>query len=112
MSREFSVVAIIAAFNEADVIGQVVKHLVDEGVGVYLLDHGSTESTLSHPGGSIHLQGSKEYTHWVVWTHAGRDFVCLEPWTCPGDALNSNDRLIRLAPSETRELWLSMSFSR
>lgn len=86
--------------------------LAQKEVDLHLLDHGSTESTLAYPGGTIHLSGSKEYTHWVVWTLAGRDFVCLEPWTCPGDALNSGDRLIRLEPSETRELWFSMSSSR
>jgi glycosyltransferase involved in cell wall biosynthesis len=47
MSREFNVIAIIAAFNEGDIIGQVVKHLIDEGVGVYLLDHGSTDGTVA-----------------------------------------------------------------
>jgi glycosyltransferase involved in cell wall biosynthesis len=43
----FSVVAIIAAFNEADIIGQVVGDLVGQGVGVYILDHGSTDGTVA-----------------------------------------------------------------
>jgi hypothetical protein len=43
----FSVVAIIAAFNEADIIGQVVGDLVGQGVGVYVLDHGSTDGTVA-----------------------------------------------------------------
>ena len=86
--------------------------LTQKEVDLHLLDHDSTESTLTHPDGTIRLRGSKEYTHWVVWTLAGRDFVCLEPWTCPGDALNSGDRLIHLAPSESRELWLELSSSR
>ncbi len=47
MTREFTVVAIIAAFNEEDIIGQVVGHLVDQGVAVYLLDHGSTDATVA-----------------------------------------------------------------
>jgi peptidoglycan hydrolase CwlO-like protein len=42
---DFSVIAIIAAYNEEDIIGQVVGHLIDQGVGVYLLDHGSTDDT-------------------------------------------------------------------
>ena len=37
--RDFSVVAIIAAYNEADIIGQVVADLIAQGVSVYLLDH-------------------------------------------------------------------------
>lgn len=92
--------------------GKGTIDLTQKEVDLHLLDHGSTESTLEHPGGTIRLRGSKEYTHWVVWTLAGRDFVCLEPWTCPGDALNSGDRLIHLAPSESRELWLELSSSR
>lgn len=43
----FSVVAIIAAYNEADVIGQVVADLVAQGARVYLLDHGSTDGTVA-----------------------------------------------------------------
>jgi Glycosyl transferase family 2 len=40
-----SVTAIIAAYNEADVIGQVIEDLIGQGVSVYLLDHGSTDGT-------------------------------------------------------------------
>src|SRR5712691_12791263 len=42
---DFSVVAIIAAYNEADIIGQVVGDLIEQGVQVYLLDDGSTDGT-------------------------------------------------------------------
>jgi galactose mutarotase-like enzyme len=77
-------------------------------VDLHLLDHGSTESSLSWPGGRIDLQGSAELTHWVIWTLPGKDFVCLEPWSCPGDALNTGDRLIHLAPGDARELSLRM----
>jgi hypothetical protein len=45
--REFTVIAIIAAYNEGDIIGQVVGDLVEQGVGVHLLDHGSTDDTLT-----------------------------------------------------------------
>ena len=47
MTLDFSVIAIIAAYNEEDIIGQVVAHLVDEGVNVYVLDHGSTDDTVA-----------------------------------------------------------------
>lgn len=86
--------------------------LTQKEVDLHLLDHGSTESTLVFPGGTVRLRGSAEYTHWVVWTLAGRDFVCLEPWTCPGDALNTGDRLIVLPPSESRALSLEIDFTR
>src|SRR5262245_26145382 len=39
------VVALVAAFNEADVIGPVVRDLVDQGIDVHVLDDGSTDGT-------------------------------------------------------------------
>lgn len=77
-------------------------------VDLHLLDHGRTAAALETPAGEVRLRGSPEYTHWVVWTLAGRDFVCLEPWTAPGDALNTGERLIVLAPGESRALWLEI----
>lgn len=82
--------------------------LVQKEVDLHLLDHGSTECALVGPAGTITLRGSAEYTHWVVWTLAGRDFVCLEPWTCPGNAINTGDRLLALAPGATHSLWLEI----
>jgi galactose mutarotase-like enzyme len=78
-------------------------------VDLHLLDHGSTESSLVAGDLDIAVRGSADFTHWVVWTLRGRDFVCLEPWTCPGDALNTGDRLIVLGPGEVRELRLEIA---
>src|SRR5919106_7074857 len=47
MSKAFTVVAIVAAFNEEDVIGEVLEALVDDGVRVYFLDDQSTDQTLA-----------------------------------------------------------------
>ncbi len=41
------VVAIVPAFNEADVIHHALGALIEEGVEVYLLDHGSTDDTVA-----------------------------------------------------------------
>ena len=70
---------------------------------VLVAPYGGTERRLStapfcagipRPGQTpVVLEGSPEMTRWVIWTLAGKDFVCLEPWTCPGDALNTGDRL-------------------
>jgi len=45
MAPEFRVVAIVAPYNEADIIAQVVADLIDQGVHVYLIDDGSTDGT-------------------------------------------------------------------
>ncbi|HVV85707.1 MAG TPA: hypothetical protein VHE35_21760 [Kofleriaceae bacterium] len=93
--------------QDVDLAGPI--DLTAAEVDLHLLDHGATDATLSTPAGDVHLRGSSEYTHWVVWTLAGRDFVCLEPWTCPGDALNRGDRLLVLAPGESRALSLAIT---
>jgi SAM-dependent methyltransferase len=42
---DFRVVALIAAFNEEDIIDQVVADLIRQGILVYLIDDGSTDRT-------------------------------------------------------------------
>lgn len=73
---------------------------------LHLLDHGAAPCTVEHPGGAVTVSGSPEFTHWVIWTVAGKDFVCVEPWTCPGNALNTGERLLELPPGGTRALWV------
>ena len=86
--------------------------LTQKEVDLHLIDHGSTESSLITPTGTVTLRGSEDYTHWVVWTLAGRDFVCLEPWTCPGNAINTGDRIFTLPPGANRTLSLEISYAR
>ena len=80
-------------------------------VDVHLHDHGRAPITLALGGslGEIEVRGSPEYTHWVVWTLQGKDFVCVEPWTCPGNALNTRDRVIVLEAGEKRTLWIEIA---
>jgi Glycosyl transferase family 2 len=47
MPSEFSVIALISAYNEADIIEQVVADLITQGVQVYFMDDGSTDGTLA-----------------------------------------------------------------
>jgi galactose mutarotase-like enzyme len=86
--------------------------LTQKEVDLHLHDHGSTESAIVRPGGQrIEVKASSEFTHWVVWTVTGKDFICLEPWTAPGNALNTGERLLWLAPGESRRLWTSVSLA-
>jgi galactose mutarotase-like enzyme len=89
---------------------QVVPYHLDLSapeVDLHLLDHGSSASALSWADRRVTIEGSPEFSRWVIWTLAGKDFVCLEPWTCPGDALNTGRDLLRLAPGASIRLSLA-----
>jgi galactose mutarotase-like enzyme len=80
-------------------------------VDLHLLDHGSSASALHWGDGSyVSLTGSPEFRHWVVWTLAGKDFVCLEPWTAPGNALNTGEGLFELPPGHEQECSLEIAW--
>ena len=68
-------------------------------VDLHLLDHGSTCVTFQRDDAPVTIE-SDMMTAWVVWTLPGRDFVCVEPWTCPGNALNTRTDLWELDPHE------------
>lgn len=46
MDSDFSVIALISAYNEGDIISQVIGHLAADGVATYLIDHHSTDDTI------------------------------------------------------------------
>ncbi len=45
MASDFRVIALLAAYNEADVLGTVLSDLVDQDIEVYFIDHASTDGT-------------------------------------------------------------------
>jgi galactose mutarotase-like enzyme len=45
----------------------------------------------------------------VIWTLPGKDFVCLEPWTAPANALNSGESLLIVPPGAHRDLWTEIA---
>jgi SAM-dependent methyltransferase len=47
MTDDLSVIAIVSAYNEADVIVQVLRDLIEQGIKVYLIDDGSTDGTVA-----------------------------------------------------------------
>ncbi len=80
---------------------------------LHLLDHGSADSALTWKDGSrMAIRGSSEFTRWVVWAVEGKDYVCLEPWTAPANALNTGESLLDVPPGGARELWLELQYAR
>jgi galactose mutarotase-like enzyme len=78
-------------------------------VDIHLRDHGSSRSSLQRPGAhTIEIEGSAEFTQWVIWALTGKDFICVEPWTAPSNALNSGERLLWVEPGEERALSLAI----
>jgi galactose mutarotase-like enzyme len=85
--------------------------LTAKEVDLHLLDHGGSESALDWPDGAhLDLRASPDFGRWVVWTLAGRDFVCVEPWTAPADALNTGESLLVVAPGASKALWIEMAY--
>jgi galactose mutarotase-like enzyme len=85
--------------------------LTAKEVDLHLIDHGSTDSALTWGDGArLAIRASPEFGRWVVWTLAGKDFVCVEPWTAPADALNTGESLLELGPGARRALWIEMEY--
>jgi galactose mutarotase-like enzyme len=93
--------------KEIDVTGPI--DLTQKEVDLHLFDHGGTEATLDRGDGRrVVVRASPEYHRWVIWTLAGKDFVCLEPWTAGADALNREGQALVVAPGETKELFVEI----
>ncbi len=65
--------------------------------------HHSASFTDSQRRFTLTLQYSDEYSTLVFWTLADKDYICLEPWTAPRNALNTGEKLLYLNPQETLE---------
>lgn len=62
-------------------------------------------------GLEISLSYSKDYSRLVFWTVLGKDFICVEPWTSPRNALNTGINLLYLEPSQSQEALVEMNAS-
>ncbi len=74
-------------------------------VDLHLIDHTGDCVLRVGDGGAI-VRGSDDFKRFVIWTQPGKDFVCVEPWTSPGNALNTNEGLIVVEKGETKNLWV------
>ena len=68
----FRAIALIAARNEADIISQVLEHLIREGLEIYLVDDASTDETVAEASrwlgrGLLHIEARAEAPHFD-WT--------------------------------------------
>jgi galactose mutarotase-like enzyme len=75
-----------------------------------LLDAGKRE--IAFPlaqGRSVRLAYSEQFRYVVLWSVAGKSFVCVEPWTALNEALNDRKGLLMIAPEETLNLTLSFA---
>lgn len=52
----------------------------------------------------LSLSYSAAYSRVVFWTVRGKDYICLEPWTAPRNALNTGELLTHLKPGASCEM--------
>jgi galactose mutarotase-like enzyme len=79
-------------------------------VDVHLIDHPEHHLSLElGDGATIDVSASPDYKRWIVWTLRGKDFVCVEPWTAPGNALNAAEDLIVLPAGGEHESWMEIA---
>ena len=100
------------AFNNVskEVVAFSGFDLTQGEVDLHLIDHSSTRCDLElGDGAAIEIGTSPEFRRWIVWTVAGKNYVCLEPWTAPGNALNSGEGLSVLAPKTSTSVWVEIT---
>ncbi|MEZ4391676.1 MAG: hypothetical protein R3A48_11315 [Polyangiales bacterium] len=77
-------------------------------VDLHLLDARATRTTLRRPGlRDVEVSWSDALPVLVVWTLPDKDFVCVEPWSAPGNALKEGRA--RWVPEGSTAAW-SLSF--
>lgn len=83
--------------------------LAAEEVDLQLLDHWPRTVRLSRAGDlDLDIGLGVPDAILVVWTLRGKDYVCVEPWTAPADALNQS-QAVRVPPRGTHETTFSIA---
>lgn len=91
--------------TEKPFVGVDKLPFADAEVDCHVLDHGSSSMLLERPNlPNVNIECSDEYKHWVLWTLPNRDFICVEPWTAAGNALNTKQNLLVVEPQQSRTL--------
>jgi galactose mutarotase-like enzyme len=80
-------------------------------IDLHLLDHDAASISFTVDDVRVTID-APDHARWVIWSLPGRPFVCVEPWTCPGNALNTGASLIRLAAGRSRTLSQTFRVSR
>jgi galactose mutarotase-like enzyme len=93
-----------------DVTGPI--DLTQKEVDLHLVDHTPSSATLDRGDDRIVVSGDAAFGRWVVWTLAGKDFVCLEPWTAAANALNTGEKLFDLAPGAAKTLTFTIALEK
>jgi galactose mutarotase-like enzyme len=78
-------------------------------VDLHLFDHWPRTVRLVRPGDrDLDLALGVPDRILVVWTQRGKDFVCVEPWTAPADAINEG-KAVRVPPQGAHETSFSIA---
>ena len=56
----------------------------------------------------LRLDFSELFSTLVFWTLKNQDYICLEPWSAPRNALNTGEQLTLLAPHSSLEAWVEI----
>jgi galactose mutarotase-like enzyme len=75
------------------------------------LSRHSTSLTDNRRRLKIAIDYSDIYSTLVFWTVKGKDYVCLEPWSAPRNALNTGEKLTYLEPGNSCETVVEMAVS-
>lgn len=77
--------------------------LEDKIESVVFLDAKRTSLSFQPSDYTIELSYSSAFRYVVLWSVAGKPFVCVEPWMALTGELNRQDSLVMVAPGETME---------
>lgn len=79
-------------------------------VDLHLLDHRNQGIVFGFDDlPRVTIEADPAFSHWVLWSLPDRPFVCVEPWTCAANALNTGERVLWVEPGVARVLKVSIS---